>query len=200
MYSSFGLDAGQPDVTGLISQDVTIAAGIEYTFIFSSWSSQASVQNKLDADFGDLASNIKVTTKGLTEVIVMLTPLYEDKISVWIDRFTAEGLTKLVSFWAGAPQTAAEITSNDITTGTGTVFVQSIKDLPQNVGKEIGAVASGVGSAAGSLAGGLFSGLGLPITLAIFGIGGLFLYSYIKPMLPSRPTHTNPRRYRRKRR
>jgi len=200
MFAAFGLDAGQPDVTSLIAEDISIRAGIEYTFIFSSWSSQASVQNDLDRDFGDLATDIKVTTKGMTEIIVMLTPIYEDRISVWIDRFAAEGLTDLKSFWAGVPQTATEIASEGTNISTVTpVLVKSIEDLPANIGKGVGMVAKGIGSAAGNVVGGLFSGLGLPISLAILGIGGFFVYSFVKPMMPSPKTHTNPRRYRRRR-
>jgi len=198
-FGAYGLDAGQPDVTDLIAQDIEIRGGIEYTFIFSSWQSRDVLQAKLQLDFDGLATNISVTTQGLTGVTVMMTPVDTMHISDWIAAFAQEGLTDLKSFWAGIPQSQAEISSESTNVATVTpVLVQSVKDLPKNVGKVVSTVARGVGTAAGNVIGGVASGIGTGnIILIAVGIG-IVGYLFIKYNPTAQIVHRNRPRHRRR--
>ena len=192
-YSGFGsLPAGMPDVTALIAQDINIAANTQYTFVFSSlWTTQSGLQAALNNDFTpDIATNVVVTTQGMEQITITLVPTSTEPVSTWLERFQAEGLTNLISFWAGAPQSTAEVTSLAPITGTGQTFVTSVQNLPQTLAQEAGSavqfVATTAGQAAGGVASGLASGLGAPLTIGLLAFGVFFLYQFAKPYIPGR--------------
>ena len=198
-FGAYGLDAGQPDVTSLIAQDISIAGGREYTFVFSSWQTQEALQIKLQFDFSGLATNISVTTQGLTGVTVTMTPIDTMHISDWIAAFAEEGLTDLKSFWAGAPQSQAEVKAS--TTNVSTVIpvlTKSVEDLPKNVGKAVGTVAHEVGVVAGKTLGGVTSGLGMGNVMLIAAGIGIVGYMFIKYNPTAQIVHRNRPRHRRR--
>jgi hypothetical protein len=197
-FGAYGLDAGQPDVTDLIAQDISIAGGREYTFVFSSWQTKDALQIKLQFDFSGLATNISVTTQGLTGVTVTMTPIDTMHISDWIAAFAEEGLTDLKSFWAGAPQSQSEIDKNTMIIDVP-VLKQSVQDLPKNVGKVVGTVAHEVGVVAGKTLGGVTSGLGMGNVMLIAAGIGIVGYIFIKYNSTAQIVHRNRSRHRRKR-
>ena len=192
-YSGFGSPpAGMPDVTALVAQDINIAANTQYTFVFSSlWTTQSGLQAALNNDFTpDIATNVVVTTQGMEQITITLVPTSTEPVSTWLERFQTEGLTNLISFWAGAPQSTAEVTSLAPITGTGQTFVTSVQNLPQTLAQEAGSavqfVATTAGQAAGGVASGLASGLGAPLTIGLLAFGVFFLYQFAKPYIPGR--------------
>ena len=193
-YSGFGSPpAGMPDVTALVAQDINIAANTQYTFVFSSlWTTQSGLQAALNNDFTpDIATNVMVTTQGMEQITITLVPTSTEPVSTWLERFQAEGLTNLISFWAGSPQTPGEVQSMETNVSTVVpVLVTSIEQLPQTLAQEAGSavkfVATTAGQAAGGVASGLASGLGAPLTIGLLAAGIFLLYQFAKPYIPGR--------------
>lgn len=158
---------------GIVPDETTIAAGHSYTFEFSSLlKTKSGIQNTFP-QIAPYATNMTVSTSGMTGITIQLVPIDNMPLSAWRNLFAEYfGLTDLKDVYVGAPITSPTAFGPT----AGQVFVKSIEELPAQAGKVIGEVAGGVGKAAGSVVGGVFSGLGAPLTIGLLALGAGFLY------------------------
>lgn len=91
---------------GTIPDDnLSVAAGKLYTFIFSSWKRASSLQDDLSASLDAYASNVSVTGQGLTGITVNLIPKNTMPVYAWRNLFSESGLTDMKDMYAGGMST-----------------------------------------------------------------------------------------------
>lgn len=85
---------------GMVPDTTTIAANKQYTFIFSSWSSESSIMDRMGT-LSAYATGITVKKDGMSKAIVNLVPLYAMPLSAWQNQFANIGLTDMVDAYVG---------------------------------------------------------------------------------------------------
>ncbi len=178
--------------------DLTIAAGKQYTFLYSTSlfsDSESTLQAKM-ADIASYASSMTLTKSFWTnDVTITFTPLYAMPLSAWTNLFSEIGLTDLQDLTVGTFGSSGggtpSVASNIVATLSTPVENVSTYWTPK-----IQAAEASVSSGFKSLTSGVSSTFDWIKWVAIAGavmVGGVAIMTY----LPKPHYKNNPRRRRR---
>lgn len=86
--------------SALPDSNLTIAAGKQYIFTFSSWSSAETIKKKA-GQLVPYADNILVSSKGMTQISISLVPKENMPFYAWQSIFKGIGLDDMEEAYAG---------------------------------------------------------------------------------------------------
>lgn len=174
-YAGFGYET-------LPTTDLSIAAGRQYTFKFSSWSSKSTIQDQIP-NLTAYASGISVSTSGLTTVEVTLTPIYTMPLSGWQSVFSSIGLDDMTDLTVGTWTTTSDTGFNPVK-NISTYWEPKIKAAAKAATSSFDEFINWLKTA------GMY--------VAVGGVGLMALYAYMKGR-GARPSYnSNPKRKKHK--
>lgn len=167
------------------TQDLSIAAKKPYVFIYNTFSTEATIREKLN-ELSAYAENIAVTKSGLSTATITFTPLYAMKLSVWKNLFNNIGLSDLTDMYTGVP------------TGQQDAGFHPVQNVVTYWEPKIEAAGSAIKSGVSSATSGISSMFDYVKWIAIAGaviVGGITILTYI----PKPKYKQNPKRIKRRR-